>query len=57
VSRGTKENYRVKLLVNFAPQNANSAAMPPIDTSAIVSILRNIHRDPRITSFPWWRSI
>jgi len=51
VTRTASENYRVKLLVNFAPQNSSSAAMPPIDTSAIVSILRNIHRDPRIGRF------
>ena len=51
VSRAVTDNFRVKLLVNFAPQNAASAAMPPIDTSAIVSILRNIHRDPRIAKF------
>jgi hypothetical protein len=51
VSRAPTDSFRVKLLVNFAPQNAASASMPPVDTSAIVSILRNIHRDPRIGKF------
>lgn len=41
----------VKVVINFAPQDASSAAMQPIDTSALVSILRNIARDPRITKF------
>jgi hypothetical protein len=41
----------VKLLVNFAPQNSLSAALQPIDTSAIVSILRTLAREPRIGKF------
>jgi hypothetical protein len=41
----------VKVLVNFAPQNSNSAALQPVDTSALVSILRTIARDPRIGRF------
>jgi hypothetical protein len=41
----------VKLLVNFAPQNALSAALQPVDTSALVSILRSIFREPRIGKF------
>ena len=51
VSRNTSESFKVKLLVNFAPQNSASASMPPVDTSAIVSILRSIHRDPHIARF------
>ena len=42
---------KVKVLVNFAPQTSFAAAMQPIDTSAIVSILRNISREPRIRKF------
>lgn len=38
----------VKVMVNFAPQNALSATLEPLDTDALVSILRNIARDPRI---------
>jgi hypothetical protein len=41
----------VKVLINFAPQNARSATLQPLDTSALVSILRNISRDARIGRF------
>jgi hypothetical protein len=41
----------VKVLVNFAPQNSLSAALQPLDTTALVSILRTISRDPRIGKF------
>lgn len=38
----------LKLLVNFAPQNENSAALQQSDTGALVSILKEIERDPRV---------
>jgi hypothetical protein len=41
----------VKVLVNFAPQNAKAATLQPIDTSALTAILRNISREPRIGKF------
>jgi hypothetical protein len=41
----------VKLLVNFAPENEHSAALHPVDTTALVSILRGIFREPRIGKF------
>ena len=41
----------VKVLINFAPQNARSATLQPLDTSALTAILRNISRDPRIGKF------
>ncbi len=41
----------VKVLVNFAPQNSHSPALQPVDTTALVSILRTISRDPRIGKF------
>ena len=41
----------VKVLVNFAPQNSLSAALQPLDTTALGSILRTISRDPRIGKF------
>jgi hypothetical protein len=41
----------VKVMVNFGPQNAYSAALQPTDTSALVSILRNVAREPRIGKF------
>jgi len=47
----TDEQLNVKVLINFAPQRASAAAMQPVDTSALVSILRNISREPRIRKF------
>ncbi len=41
----------VKVMVNFAPQNAQSSTLQPLDTNALVSILRNIAREPRIGKF------
>lgn len=41
----------VKVLVNFAPQSATASSLQPADTSALVSILRTIQREPRITRF------
>jgi hypothetical protein len=42
------DSLAVKLLVNFAPQQANSAALQRTDTDALVSILKTIQRDPRV---------
>jgi hypothetical protein len=41
----------VKVMVNFAPQDANSAALQPLDMRALLSVLRSIHREPRICKF------
>lgn len=38
----------VKIMVNFAPQKATAAAMRPLDTAALVSMLRSLNREPRI---------
>jgi hypothetical protein len=38
-------------MVNFAPQDSLSATMQPIDINALISILRNIAREPRIGKF------
>ncbi len=46
-----KTPLTVKILINYAPQQGTAAAMQPIDTSALVSILRNIAREPRIRRF------
>jgi len=52
VERSSGEGpINVKVMVNFAPQNPRSATMQPTDTSALVSILRTISRDPRIQRF------
>jgi hypothetical protein len=41
----------VKVLMNFAPQKSDASTLRPMDTSALVAILRNISRDPRIGRF------
>jgi hypothetical protein len=41
----------VKVLVNFAPQNPDASTLQPSDTNALVSILRQISRDPHIGKF------
>ena len=41
----------VKVMINFAPQDSLSASLQPIDTHALISILRTMARDPRITRF------
>jgi len=46
-----EEPLNVKVLINFAPQNALSAALQPVDTTALISILRGISREPRIGKF------
>jgi len=51
VARIENDPLKVKILINFAPQETGAAAMQPIDTSALVSILRNISREPRICKF------
>ena len=48
---GNDPPLNVKVLVNFAPQNSASPALQPVDTSALVSILRSISREPRIGKF------
>jgi hypothetical protein len=51
VERGTSEPLNVKVMVNFAPQDSLSATLQPIDTNALLSILRSIAREPRIGRF------
>jgi len=46
-----EEPLNVKVMVNFAPQDSYSATLQPFDTAALVSILRNIAREPRINKF------
>jgi hypothetical protein len=41
----------VKVIVNFAPQDAGAAALHPLDMNALISILRGIAREPRIGKF------
>jgi hypothetical protein len=42
---------KIKVLVNFAPQNSDAAALRPLDTVALVSILRRISREPQFGTF------
>ena len=46
-----KTPLKIKVLVNFAPQDALAATMRPQDTSALVSILRNLAREPQFGKF------
>jgi len=39
---------QIKILANFAPRTTSAAALDESDTEALVSILRNISRDPRV---------
>jgi hypothetical protein len=41
----------IKVMINFAPQDARSATLQPLDTNALISILRGIAREPRIRKF------
>lgn len=41
----------VKVMINFAPQDSAPATLQPLDTNALVSILRNVAREPRIGKF------
>jgi hypothetical protein len=47
----TPAPLNVKVLVNFAPQNFDSPTLQPVDTLALVSILRRIAREPQFTKF------
>ena len=50
VERGQQDPpLNVKVVINFAPQDSNSASLQPLDLSALVSILRNVGRDPRVS--------
>jgi hypothetical protein len=41
----------VKILVNFAPQDQDSAALRPIDTLALVTMMRRLDREPQFGKF------
>ena len=51
IQRIQEQPLNVKVLMNFAPQNALSATLQPLDTAALVWILRSIAREPRIGKF------
>ena len=41
----------VKVLLNIAPQRANSVVLRPLDVKALVAILRSVYREPRLGTF------
>lgn len=45
------KSLHVKVMMNFAPQDANGSALQPLDTRALLSMLRSIAREPRISQF------
>ncbi|MEP7352036.1 MAG: acetyltransferase, partial [Acidobacteriota bacterium] len=51
VQRNPGRALSVKVMVNFAPQNANSVVMRPSDTLALVTMLRRIAREPQFGKF------
>jgi hypothetical protein len=51
VTREKGPPLKVKVMVNFAPQDSSSSTLQLVDTQALVSILRSIARDPRIGGF------
>ena len=51
VARRDSNGISVKILINFAPQHFLASAMGPLDTAALVSILRSISRDSRVGKF------
>jgi hypothetical protein len=51
VSRAQSDALKIKILVNFAPQNYYSPTMRPQDTVALVSILRRLAREPQFQKF------
>jgi hypothetical protein len=48
---GAEPALNIKLLVNFAPQKATASSLRPLDTMALVSILRQLSREPKIGKF------
>jgi hypothetical protein len=46
-----KTPLKIKVLVNFAPQNYGASTMRPQDTSALVAILRQLAREPQFGKY------
>ncbi len=51
VRRSPSPSMNVRILINFAPQNSLASTLQPVETSALVSILRGISREPRFGKF------
>ena len=50
-TQSTGPPLNIKVLINFAPQNFDSPTLRPMDTVALVSILRRISREPQFGKF------
>lgn len=51
VERGAEPPLKVKILVNFSPQDPEAIAFRPVEIAGLVSILRGISRAPELTGF------
>ena len=49
-TQGT-DPLNIKILVNFGPQNPNSPLLRPADTTALVTMLRRLAREPQFGKF------
>ena len=51
VERASGKALNIKVLVNFAPQNSSLSSLRPIDTLALVTVLRRLSREPQFGKF------
>jgi len=51
VERAAGKPLNIKILVNFAPQNSNLSSLRPIDTLALVTVLRRLSQEPQFGRF------
>ena len=51
VERAPGKPLNIKVLVNFAPQNSSLSSLRPIDTLALVTVLRRLSREPQFGKF------
>ena len=51
VERAGGKPLNIKILVNFAPQNSSLSSLRPIDTLALVTVLRRLSREPQFGKF------
>jgi hypothetical protein len=51
VERAPGKPLNIKILVNFAPQNSSLSSLRPIDTLALVTVLRRLSREPHFGKF------
>jgi hypothetical protein len=51
VERASGKPLNIKILVNFAPQNSTLSSLRPVDTLALVTVLRRLSREPQFGRF------